>query len=103
MLSRKVSLAALVGSAVLTAPVSADVHLTRTATGSAVIFNDNIGSGWRVNGKAPTDDYLIARGSSPTPFDETVSAHASRLGVDPRLVKSVMLVESNGNPRALSR
>lgn len=87
---------------VLAAPSLADVHLVRRADGSAVIFND-IGSGWTVNGKAPTDNYLISRRGAPTPFDDTIRLHAGRGGIDPKLVKSVMLVESNYNPRAVSR
>jgi hypothetical protein len=81
----------------------ADVHLVRSATGSALIFNDSIGSGWRVNGAPPNDAYLIERKNAPTPFDDTIVASARSAGVDPSLVKCVMLVESNYNPRALSK
>src|SRR5438105_2685262 len=81
---------------------SADVHLVRNANGSPVIFND-IGSGWRVNGAVPSDAYLLARREAVTPFEETIRHHAVRVGVDPKLVKSVMLIESNFNPRAISR
>jgi soluble lytic murein transglycosylase-like protein len=79
----------------------ADVRLVRQADGRAVIFN-NIGSGWKVSGKAPTDSYLLARKDAATAFDDIVREHAGRHRVDPRLVKSVMLVESNFNPRAVS-
>jgi hypothetical protein len=85
------------------ASVRADVHLIRSATGSALIFNDNIGSGWRVNGAAPSDAYLIDRMSVSTPFDQVILTNAKDAGVDPQLVKSVMLVESNYNPRAVSK
>ncbi len=81
--------------------VRADVKLVRQADGRAVIFN-NIGSGWKVAGKAPTDAYLLARKDAATAFDEIVKEHAERERVDPKLVKSVMLVESNFNPRAVS-
>lgn len=67
-----------------------------------MIFND-VGSGWRVNGRAPSDDYLLARRDAATPFDDLIRSHAAREGVDHRLVRSVMLVESNFNPRAVSR
>jgi hypothetical protein len=79
----------------------ADVKLVRKADGGAVIFN-NIGSGWKVGGKAPSDDFLLARRDAATDFDEAIRRHAERVRVDPRLVKSVMLVESNFNPRAVS-
>lgn len=90
------------GALALAGTAAADVHLVRKSNGSAVIFND-VGSGWRVNGKAPTDAYLLGRKEVPTPFDETIREHATRVGVDPTLVKCVMLVESNYNPRAVSR
>ena len=80
-----------------------DVHLVRQADGSALIFNDAIGSGWRVNGAAPSDSYLVERRAAPSPFDSLIEAEARAEGVDAALVKSVMLVESNFNPRAVSR
>jgi hypothetical protein len=80
-----------------------DVHLVRQADGSALIFNDAIGSGWRVNGAAPSDSYLVDRRAAPSPFDPIIEAEARAEGVDAALVKSVMLVESNFNPKAVSR
>jgi hypothetical protein len=80
----------------------ANVRLTRRGDGRVVIFND-IGSGWRVSGRAPSDAFLVARKSAPTPFDETIHTCSRAHGIDPGLVKSVMLIESNFNPRALSR
>ena len=77
------------------------MKLIRKAGGGVVIFN-NVGSGWTVGGHAPTDAFLLARRDASTDFDETIRGHASRERVDPRLVKSVMLVESNFNPRAVS-
>lgn len=83
-------------------PARGDVRLLRRADGTALIFND-IGSGWKVNGRAPSDDYLLSRRDAATPYDDLIRSHAAREGVDHRLVKSVMLVESNFNPRAVSR
>ena len=82
---------------------SADVHLVRQADGSALIFNDSLGSGWRVNGSVPTDSYLVDRRANPSPYDGIIDAEARAEGVDATLVKSVMLVESNFNPRAVSK
>ncbi len=82
---------------------AADVHLVRQADGSALIFNDAIGSGWRVNGAAPSDAYLVERRAAATPFDAIIEAESRVQGVDASLVKSVALVESNFNPRAVSR
>jgi hypothetical protein len=84
-------------------PAAADVHLSRRGDGSVVIFNDSVGSGWRVAGRAPTDEYLVWRRNAPSPYDADIKSTASRHGVDPSLVKSVMLVESNFNPKAVSR
>ena len=98
-LGRGVALAALVVTA---GTAVADVRLGRKADGSALIYND-VGSGWLVNGRAPSDHYLVGRRVAPGPFDDAINDLAPRLGVDPKLVKSVMLVESNFNPRAVSR
>jgi len=100
VLVRKASLLALVLA--FSGTALADVHLVRKADGSVVMFND-IGSGWRIRGKAPNDAYLIARRDYVSPFEEHIHHFAAREGVDPKLVKSVMLVESNFNPRAVSR
>ncbi len=94
---------AIATAVVTAASVSADVHLARRSDGSPIIFNDNIGSGWRVNGKAPTDAYLVERRTAPSPYDDLIDLTARSQGIDPLLVKSVMLVESNFNPRAVSR
>jgi soluble lytic murein transglycosylase-like protein len=41
--------------------------------------------------------------SANTPFDEIIRAAADRYGVDPDLIHSVIAVESNFNPKAVSR
>jgi soluble lytic murein transglycosylase-like protein len=81
---------------------SADVHLVRKADGSALIYNQ-IGSGWLVEGRAPSDSYLVERRLAASPWDAAIREAAERSGVDRELVKSVMLVESNFNARAISR
>ena len=95
----RVALAALAAASTTS---TADVHLVRKADGSAVIFNQ-VGSGWLVNGRAPSDAYLAERRAAPGPWDDAIRAASLRHGVDPQIVKSVMLVESNFNPRAVSR
>src|SRR5450830_751059 len=96
----RVSVAALLAA---TGSLRADVHLVRQSNGSALIFNDKVGSGWRVNGGAPSDAYLVERRNRPSPYDAAIESEARAAGVDAALVKSVMLVESNFNPRAVSR
>jgi len=95
----RVALAALAAASTTS---TADVRLVRKADGSAVIFNQ-VGSGWLVNGRAPSDAYLAERRAAPGPWDDAIRAASLRHGVDPQIVKSVMLVESNFNPRAVSR
>jgi hypothetical protein len=96
----RLSVAALLA---VSSTLCADVHLVRQSNGSALIFNDKVGSGWRVNGGAPSDGYLVERRNAPSPFDAAIDSEARAAGVDPALVKSVILVESNFNPRAVSR
>lgn len=99
--SRAIGLLAL--SCAVGGSAPAAVHLVRSASGSAVIFNDDVGSGWRVAGHAPSDSYLVARRQAASPYDDLIDRHARRVGIDAGLVKSVMLVESNFNPRAVSK
>ncbi len=102
MLRQRVCAALAAVAAVSPAVRAEDVQLGRKADGSVIIFN-KVGSGWLVNGKAPTDAYLVERRTAPGPWDEAIRAAARRRGLDPKLVKSVMLVESNFDPRAVSR
>jgi hypothetical protein len=82
--------------------VRADVHLIRRGDGRVTISND-VGSGWSSRGRIPSDAYLVERKNSATVFDETIQVYSRREGIDPKLVKSVMLIESDYNPRAVSR
>jgi soluble lytic murein transglycosylase-like protein len=92
------------GASLLVAALSAsaDVRLVRKADGSALIYNQ-IGSGWLVEGRAPSDAYLLERRLAASRWDAAIREAAERNGVDRELVKSVMLVESNFNARAISR
>ena len=94
--------ASLVTSLLSMESLQADVHLIRQGDGRVMISND-VGSGWSSRGRAQSDAYLVERKNVVTAFDETIQVYARREGVDPRLVKSVMLIESDYNPRALSK
>ena len=48
-------------------------------------------------------DAPVLSGSSANEYDDLINQHAKALDVDPYLVKAVMMAESNGNPRAVSR
>jgi soluble lytic murein transglycosylase-like protein len=50
-----------------------------------------------------TEDWLAARVRRASAFDDLIEASAHEHAVDPRLVKSVMLVESGFNPAAISK
>ncbi len=92
----------VVSCGVFATDAKGDVQILRRPNGSITIFND-VGSGWLVKGRTPSDGYLLSRKDATTPFDEAIQEHSSRRGLDARLVKSVILVESNFNPRAVSR
>jgi transglycosylase-like protein with SLT domain len=69
--------------------------------GRKVIVNDGVGEK-RARGKQSSEQYLAARISRPTEFDTLISQAAANHSLDPRLVKSVMLVESGFNASAVS-
>ncbi len=87
----------------------ADVQLVRQADGSALIFNDAIGSGWRVNGARPVR--LVSRGprrdAHPVRPDHRGQARAERRRRDARQERHARGVElqpegglAEGRPRA---
>jgi soluble lytic murein transglycosylase-like protein len=80
---------------------SAQLSVTRKANGTLVI-TDAPGS-WRYNIHRGDDTaWLINAKGRPNPWDGLVEATAKEFGLDPMLVKCVILVESGGNPRAVS-
>jgi len=89
----------LVSIGFLSACVSAAGAEVRSVVrdGKRVIFNDgpaNIGA---------TDEWLASRMQRASSWDGMIAESALAHAVDPRLVKSVMLVESGFNPVALSK
>lgn len=46
---------------------------------------------------------LQLRGGNANQYDDLINQHAQANGLDPALVKAVMLTESNSNPTAISR
>lgn len=82
----------LVGSAVGEAQVRVAVR-----GGRHVIYNDGPAK------LGASEEWLAARVGRVSAFDDLIDAAAREHSVDPKLVKSVMLVESGFNPAAISR
>jgi hypothetical protein len=70
--------------------------------GRRIVYNDGIGESVHV-ALAESDDWLRARVATPSLFDGLIEDAARAQSLDPKLVKSVMLVESAFNPAAISR
>jgi soluble lytic murein transglycosylase-like protein len=70
--------------------------------GKRVIYNDGIGSTSR-EALARGDGWLAARVAIPSLYDGVIADAARSSAIDPKLVKSVMLIESAFNPTAISR
>ena len=69
--------------------------------GKRIIYNDGVGESSH-EALRRSDDWLAARVNIPSPYDDLISLSAKASAVDPKLVKSVMLVESAFNPMAIS-
>jgi soluble lytic murein transglycosylase-like protein len=77
---------------------SADVRMAVKRDGTKVIFN--VGGGPAAKN---TDwNWLARQHDRRTRYDDIIERHASKYGVDPTLVRAVIQVESNFNPRCLS-
>ncbi|MEP6471348.1 MAG: lytic transglycosylase domain-containing protein [Acidobacteriota bacterium] len=73
--------------------------------GKRVIYNDGVGEKSGPGGrKRPVGEqqWLATRIARPSEFDPLIKSAANDHSLDPRLVKSVMLVESGFNPAAVS-
>jgi len=70
--------------------------------GRKVILNDGVGEKRSAGVRRTSDEWLAARISRPTEYDQLIARAAGDHSLDPRLVKSVMLVESGFNAAAVS-
>jgi soluble lytic murein transglycosylase-like protein len=70
--------------------------------GRRFIYNDGVGSSPHESLRH-SDDWLSTRVAIPSLYDGLINEAARAAAVDPRLVKSVMLIESAFNPAAISR
>jgi soluble lytic murein transglycosylase-like protein len=79
------------------ASASAAEVRVKVKDGRRVIYNDGPAL------IASSETWLAARVRRASAYDDLIDAAARENSVDPRLVKSVMLVESGFNPAAISR
>ncbi len=70
--------------------------------GKRVIYNDGIGESSR-EALGRSDAWLAARIATPSLYDGLIANAARENSLDPKLVKSVVLIESAFNPAAVSR
>jgi soluble lytic murein transglycosylase-like protein len=86
-------------SGVLAALASASAGEVRLKIegGKRVIYNDGPAR------LGASETWLATRMQKTSGFDELIESSAREFSVDPKLVKSVMLVESGFNPSAISR
>lgn len=84
---------------VLSVSVSADVRLAVKRDGSKVIYNVGGGPG---GGKSTNWDWLAKRHDRRTKYDPIIERYAGQYNVDPVLVRAVIQVESDFNPRCVS-
>jgi soluble lytic murein transglycosylase-like protein len=94
------AISSIVVSLSLSAAATAAVRIV-VKDGKKVIYNDGIGE-TRVGSAWASDDWLRARIAIPSLFDDLIADAAGRHSLDPKLIKSVMLVESAFNPAAVS-
>jgi soluble lytic murein transglycosylase-like protein len=88
----------------LAASGSAKVRIA-VQNGKRVIYNDGVGEKTATAGRKRSvgeQQWLAARITGPSEFDPLITRAANDHSLDPRLVKSVMLVESGFNPAAVS-
>lgn len=69
--------------------------------GKRIVYNDGVGES-RHEALRWSDNWLVARVAIPSLYDDMIALSARANFVDPKLVKSIMLVESAFNPRAVS-
>jgi hypothetical protein len=97
----RVHATAAILSLVVAAAVSAQVHVMTRPDGTKVI--SNFGPGGSASRGARSDyRWLAGRHDRRSRFDKLIEASAARWGVDPTLVRAVIQVESDFNPRCVS-
>jgi soluble lytic murein transglycosylase-like protein len=92
---------ALCAAVSLAQSATATVRVARQ-DGRTIVYNDGVGESSH-SALAESDGWLVSRIGLTSYYDDLID-HAARINsLDPRLVKSVMLIESAFNPKAVSR
>lgn len=86
-------------AALLAAPADASVRLVVRGDGTKMIYNV---PGRRVGSRATDYAWLAKQRNRTSPYDAIIERHCRARGVDPVLVKAVIMVESGFNPNAVS-
>ncbi len=86
----------------IAAPGSAKVRIA-VKNGNKIIYNDGVGEKSSASRNGVGEKWLAARVARPSEYDRLIARAANNHSLDPRLVKSVMLVESGFDPAAVSR
>jgi hypothetical protein len=92
---------ALAAAVSLSQAASATVRIARE-DGRTIVYNDGVGESSH-SALAESDSWLMTRVGMTSYYDDLIDNAARINSLDPRLVKSVMLIESAFNPRAVSR
>jgi soluble lytic murein transglycosylase-like protein len=92
---------ALAAAVSLSQAASATVRIARQ-DGRTIVYNDGVGESSH-SALAQSDTWLMSRAGMASLYDDLIENAAKVNSLDPRLVKSVMLIESAFNPRAVSR
>lgn len=82
----------------LATAAAADVRLAVKSDGSKVIYN----VGGSTDPRAGDLKWLARQHDRRTRFDDMIERYAAKYGVDPVLVRAVIQVESNFNPKCVS-
>lgn len=94
------SLFASLLATLLVAPAFGQVNLVVRADGTKSIFN--LATKRSAAPRSVDFEWLARQHDRETLYDEAIRRHSTKYGVDPRLVKAVIQVESAFNPEAVS-
>ncbi|HJQ35990.1 MAG TPA: lytic transglycosylase domain-containing protein [Thermoanaerobaculia bacterium] len=84
----------------LAASVQADVRLKVKKDGTKLIYN--VGRGGSGSGRTTDYNWLAKRHDRRSKYDEIIERYAEKYRVDPVLVRAVIQVESDFNPKCVS-